>query len=186
MDLVQSEAPESWMARRVARLHLLDGRALGWVARRRPPWAVRAMRMVTRTGDPPLVVGALAGGILLRPGRASVLVAAATSLAFGLFSAAKRLFGRARPTAALLAAPDEFSLPSGHATIAWAIAVTVSAVAPRAAPLVCTWAAAVSASRVVLGVHYPFDVVAGAVLGTATAAGCIVAADALRPADELA
>ena len=70
-------------------------------------------------------------------------------------------------------------MPSGHATCAWAIGVTVSALVPAAAPLVLPWALAVSLSRVVLGVHYPLDVVAGATLGSLAALLTMIAAAAL-------
>lgn len=60
-----------------------------------------------------------------------------------------------------------WSMPSNHAANAFAAAVLVTFVYPRAAPLTLTLAAAVGASRVFLGVHYPSDVVVGAFVGTA-------------------
>ena len=91
----------------------------------------------------------------------------------------KRVVQRPRPcggggqTLALIAIPDPFSFPSGHAAAATALAVTASVAHPGLAPLALPVAAAVVASRVLLRVHHLTDVVAGAALG---AAGAILAA----------
>jgi undecaprenyl-diphosphatase len=63
--------------------------------------------------------------------------------------------------------PDSFSLPSGHATVAFACATVLGAAVPRLAAPLFVLAAAVAWSRVVVGVHYPLDVLAGAGLGVA-------------------
>jgi undecaprenyl-diphosphatase len=151
----------------ISRVADADARALAWVARRRSDRLVRVMRAITRTGDASVVIMALATALFCGPSRAAVLVTVATIVGLGLFSIAKRLFVRARPASffALLEAPDRFSFPSGHATCAWTIALTLSALVPSAATIAVPWALAVSASRVVLGVHYPLDVAAGAFLG---------------------
>jgi undecaprenyl-diphosphatase len=60
------------------------------------------------------------------------------------------------------------SFPSAHSTASFAGAALLSETLP-AAPLYAT-AVAMSLSRPWLGVHYPSDIVAGAVLGTAVAA----------------
>ena len=62
---------------------------------------------------------------------------------------------------------SRLSFPSAHATTSFAAARAFSAVAPGA-PLYAV-AGAFALSRPYLGVHYPSDVVAGAVLGTAIA-----------------
>lgn len=61
--------------------------------------------------------------------------------------------------------PDRGSFPSGHTLHAVMAAVTVTALAPAAAPPFLLVAPAMAASRVILGVHYPSDVAAGAGLG---------------------
>ena len=97
----------------------------------------------------------------------------------GLFSAiVKRLIGRARPRIAGNDAyaylpfgwkVDYASLPSGHATTAFAALVAIGAIFPQARALLWIYAVLIALSRVVLTAHYPSDVVAGAVVGAAGA-----------------
>jgi undecaprenyl-diphosphatase len=65
---------------------------------------------------------------------------------------------------------DPFSFPSGHTLHAVSFSIIALAYFPALAPLVLPFAALVALSRVVLGLHYPSDVVAGALLGAAVAA----------------
>ena len=63
------------------------------------------------------------------------------------------------------------SFPSGHASLAFATATSLSMAYPKwyiIAPSFA-WASAVSYSRMVLGVHYPSDVLAGAIIGSGSA-----------------
>jgi len=166
MQGLRFEPSPSW----VLHLDAIDARVLAWVASRRSDLLVGAMHVITRSGDAATVVGALLCALLLRPGRTAALVAVSTVVGLALFSAAKRVCRRGRPKVfALLPAPDRFSMPSGHATSAWAIGVSVSVLLPTLAPIALAWALAVSISRVVLGVHYPFDVLVGALLGSSAA-----------------
>ena len=57
------------------------------------------------------------------------------------------------------------SFPSGHATAAFAVATTESALHPKQAPLWYLGAALISYSRVRLHRHYDRDVLAGAAIG---------------------
>jgi undecaprenyl-diphosphatase len=72
------------------------------------------------------------------------------------------------------------SFPAGHAATAFAGAALVSYLAPRAAPLFVLLAAAIGYARVYVGVHYPGDVVAGALLGVFCALAALLARRALR------
>jgi undecaprenyl-diphosphatase len=86
----------------------------------------------------------------------------------------KRLVGRARPFrvdgADLYFAPfswraDFASMPSGHSTSAFAAAVAIGALFPRARIALWVYAGIIALSRVILTAHYPSDVIAGAVVG---------------------
>lgn len=57
------------------------------------------------------------------------------------------------------------SFPSGHATVAFALATVLGLLAPRWFWPALVLAAAVGVSRVGLGAHYPSDVIAGAIMG---------------------
>lgn len=63
---------------------------------------------------------------------------------------------------------NDWSWPSNHATIAVALAVAVLAMSLRLGLVSIPVAALIGVSRVVVGVHYFDDIVAGALLGTTT------------------
>jgi len=65
--------------------------------------------------------------------------------------------------------PATYSFPSGHATVSFACATVLALAVPRLSLPLFTLAVLISFSRVYVGVHYPFDVLAGAVLGIAIA-----------------
>ena len=100
------------------------------------------------------------------------LTIVAVALADLSASALKGLIDRPRPPLRypdqdpLVQVPDSGSFPSGHAATSFAGATILAFGVPRAAPLFYLLATAVGFSRVYLGVHYPLDVVGGAVLGT--------------------
>jgi undecaprenyl-diphosphatase len=111
--------------------------------------------------------------------------AAAVWGADALASLVKLLVGRTRPCKGLLhvhtlvACPGSASLPSGHTTTAFAGAAVLVWLAPPLAPAFATLTAAVAFSRIYVGVHYPTDVAAGALLGTTVAFAAITATRAL-------
>jgi undecaprenyl-diphosphatase len=86
----------------------------------------------------------------------------------------KDLFERVRPCNAmdvrlLVGCGKSYSFPSGHATNIFSAMVFLTIRYRRFAPLFLLIATAVAYSRVYVGVHYPLDVLGGAVLGTSMA-----------------
>ena len=88
-----------------------------------------------------------------------------------LFIWLKRPTGRRRPCQiephcwATLLPPDQFSFPSGHTMTAFAVAIAVAVLSqPHVGLLFC--ALSIAMSRVLLGMHFLSDVVAGALIGT--------------------
>ncbi|WP_327295757.1 phosphatase PAP2 family protein [Streptomyces sp. NBC_01197] len=85
----------------------------------------------------------------------------------------KRVVRRPRPRLAarlpLVRTAGRYSFPSSHASSATAAAVAFGALRPAGRRLVTPLAAAMCVSRLVVGVHYPTDVAAGALLGGVTA-----------------
>ncbi len=142
------------------------------------PWLRAFFRAVSRLGDGVFWYALIAGFVVV--GGTAALPAAAHMAATGaagvlLYKWLKSRTSRPRPyqvRAAIRpgAAPlDQFSFPSGHTLHAASFSILMVAYAPQLAWIVVPFALAVAASRLVLGLHYPSDVLAGAGVGAALA-----------------
>jgi len=157
-----------------------------------PRWFVAAFKAITDFGKAgwflwPTGILLLAVAVVASPrlGRTTHLVLTSLAIRLGFVFVAvalpslfvtlvKRVIGRARPlrgdgsdfTFAPFALRADFtSLPSGHSTTAFAAAVALGALFPRARIWFWAYACIIALSRVVITTHYPSDVIAGAVIG---------------------
>jgi len=163
-----------------------DGARLHWFISLRSDGTVDSARMLTEVGGVFVLIGlaVVAAIVLWRRGR-PLIVALTPSISLALtgvaVSLAKAYFGRARPDLALhLVSESEPSFPSGHSADSTAVLLSIGlvfAVFVLRRPLARIAAVAVGVvvpvgiglSRLVLGVHWPTDVVAGWALGGAVA-----------------
>jgi undecaprenyl-diphosphatase len=105
----------------------------------------------------------------------AVMTVAAVAIADVTATGLKAVFDVERPSARyaepkpLVGPPHDGSFPSGHASTSFAAATVLSFARPRWAPAFYLLALAIGFSRVYVGVHYPLDIVGGAVLGIAVA-----------------
>ncbi|WP_417664030.1 phosphatase PAP2 family protein [Pseudidiomarina donghaiensis] len=169
----------AFMTRWVGRLSQFDQRSFHWLNGRARRWCGhKVTRWVSRSGDgySYAIIACLLASL---HGTESVPLITTLVVAFAveipLFTLLKRLLKRQRPYQrfpsfhAVIMAHDQFSFPSGHTTAAFLFAGIMSAYFPAWNSLFYVWAIAVGLSRVLLGVHYPGDIAAGALLGSALA-----------------
>jgi undecaprenyl-diphosphatase len=144
-------------------------------------WPLALSETVSLFGTAPIVVviTAVVGASIARHGRwfdIALLIAAMIGAVL-LSPLTKHLISRARPTAFFRTSATGYSFPSGHTLNATCLALALGFILwrlpwPRTMKIVWTlalvaYAACVGASRIVLGVHYPTDVLGGFLLGAA-------------------
>jgi undecaprenyl-diphosphatase len=138
-------------------------------------WLTMIFRAASRLGDGSLwwACGLVLLAVGGPPGRKAFFAAAlAISSSILLFKAIKNVIGRPRPYVTwpdlpcLLAPPDRFSFPSGHTMTAFAAWSAISGILPMTSAFLLPAAAVIGASRVFLGLHYPSDVLVGALIGS--------------------
>ena len=151
---------------------------------RAPRWIRYWMLAATRMGDGWLWYGlglmlAIFGG----PQKFAAIGAAGSSAVVGmfLFKALKMISQRPRPCHiephcwSKVLPPDRFSFPSGHTMTAFSIALVLGYFYPSLQAPLLFLAASIGVSRIVLGMHFVSDVLAGMVLGAALGCASITA-----------
>jgi undecaprenyl-diphosphatase len=161
--------------------HRLMRRMNRW---RAPRWIRIWMIAATRMGDGGLWYGL---GIMLLvyggPQRFSAVGASGSAALLGVlvFKALKKLSHRSRPCQfephcwSKVLPPDQFSFPSGHTMTAFSVALVISYFYPVLEGPLFFLAISIAVSRVVLGMHFLSDVLAGIVLGVALGCAAITA-----------
>lgn len=142
------------------------------------PGAVAAARTLSHFGEHSigwLAVSAVGAMLQPRRRRAWLLAGAGTFAGHAAAVLIKRLVKRPRPhhpaVAVNVATPSRLSFPSAHATSTTAATILLARAA--GAPLPVMLVPPMALSRMLLGVHYPSDVAAGAAVGAAVAAAAL-------------
>ena len=160
-------------------LLLADAAARAWLTTHHAPWldAIMYTASVTgRAGAAWLIVGLVA--TRQRPRLAGQLwqLVLAIFLTLGLVDLVlKPTIARSRPFEAVQdvrvvgARPATLSFPSGHAASAFAGAFVTTMMVRRGRAALWALAVLIACSRIYIGVHYPIDVAAGALVGLAVA-----------------
>ena len=153
----------------------IDLRLLLWCVQlyRTPFWVLLA-KAVSRSGDGYMQL-CLPLALWWFAGPAAEPLIATLVLAFAIerpiYWLLKNTLKRRRPPEAipafdsLVIASDRFSFPSGHTAAAFLFALVVYCYFPWLGMGLFVWAGMVGMSRVILGVHFPTDIIAGAALG---------------------
>src|SRR5919112_470089 len=159
------------------RLLLLDAALRAWATTHHAPWAdflMAGLSDVGRGGLIWLVSGRAAA--IRRPGLkpllwqlclAILLAHVTVDLVLKPLIPRGRSFAAVQDARVVVARPATYSFPSGHAASAVAGAFVTTLMLPRARALLWSLAALIAIARIYVGVHYPLDVAAGALIGLA-------------------
>lgn len=154
-------------------IHNYDILTFGWCLRRKHrDIAVRISRAVSFSADGPLYVITGVAFLYQQNWEIAKLLALGFLIERICYKCFKYTFKRNRPPDAIpgykseVEPPDQFSFPSGHTSAAFFMVGSLVFFFPFLAWVLYPWALCVGAARVMLGVHFPSDIFAGAFLGS--------------------
>ena len=153
-------------------IHSLDLKTFDWCLRRKHrALAISMAKVCSYTANGPLYVLVGLLFVLLKSWSLVLLMVVGFAAERTCYFVFKSLFKRNRPPSAIpgyrsvIEPSDQFSFPSGHTSAAFFIAGALAFALPWTAWLMYPWAVGVGMSRVILGVHFPTDTLAGAIMG---------------------
>lgn len=160
----------------LAQIHARDVVTFTWLMhRKQQPLLANISRVVSHSADglyyalPPLGL-LVAGHALAR--HLLLCLALGFAIERPLYKVLKNSLRRNRPAQAIadfhsvITPADQFSFPSGHTSGAFLVATVTAGLFPPLFWALYLWAAAVGGARILLGVHFPTDTLAGAAMGT--------------------
>jgi undecaprenyl-diphosphatase len=151
--------------------HWIVEQRVGWL-----DWLFIALSWIGRLGAVWIAIAFVLALMWRRPAILFMTVAAAFAGEF-LADLGKAIVPRHRPFEHQLGPPSTtHSFPSGHSTTSFACATVLAHYAPRLRIPFFALAALIAFSRVYDGMHYPTDVLTGAVLGVLVGIGLVYAA----------
>jgi len=161
-------------------VHSLDLQTFDWCLKRKHRlFFISLSRWISRTADGYLyAIAALLFG-LSREWQIVKILAIGFTVERSLYFLLKNKLKRNRPQQAIagfksvIEPSDQFSFPSGHTSAAFLTMGIISAFYPALGFPLLVWALWVGISRVMLGVHFPTDSIAGAILGYGISQLCL-------------
>ncbi len=131
-------------------------------------------RYLSRSADGPLYLAICIALYFSGYQHTLKMFALAFAIERSIYFVAKQMFKRNRPPDAIpgftsvIQPSDKFSFPSGHTSASFLMLILLASIFPVLFWILLPWSICVGISRVMLGVHFPTDILAGASLGFST------------------
>lgn len=157
------------------RIKKWDEDVILWISKNSNKFLDKLMVCITRLGDGGLIWVLVAISFLITKSYKSVSLKILLSLCLTTLVgevSIKRIVGRLRPSQViskedlLIKKPTSYSFPSGHTASSFGVTIILSEEFPHLSVLFFSIACLIGISRVYLKVHYPTDVIFGAIVGT--------------------
>lgn len=153
-------------------IHVFDVRAFGWCLKlKHREMMIQVSRWISSSANGHLYFFAGFLSLVLQHWQLAAVIATGFFTERSLYFILKNKLKRNRPQQAIpgyqsvIQPSDQFSFPSGHTSAAFLFTGIFGAFYPVLGLSLLPWAIAVGLSRVFLGVHFPTDTVAGAIMG---------------------